>query len=165
MLTYIVHLLDKHVRTHYLCYVKQLNGKLKKVNVTLCLAGLSAISSRIILTQNGYPQRFHPSPHLTQRMLRKHVELSQYHFFSSLPEGTFKITLACFFLNDVTLAVRDKVKKGKKANLSPRPRSRFVGDWKNSYYSLPTSTLDRGECLYSRHGRFNFRKEPCLSTV
>ena len=122
-----MHLLDKHVKTNYLCYAKQLNGNFKKRNVTLCSAGLSAASSRIILIQNGYPQRFQVSPHLPQRMLRKHVELSQYHFFSSLPEGTFKITLACFFLNDVTLAVRDKVKKRKKSKYVPVPTMQVCG--------------------------------------
>jgi hypothetical protein len=119
-------MLDKHIKTKNLCYVKQLNGNFKKRNVTLCLARLSAASSDIILTQNGYPQHFHASPHLPQRMLRKHVELSQYHFFPSLPEGTFKITLACFFLNEVTLAVRDKVKKGKKQVC---PRAQDAGLW------------------------------------
>jgi len=100
--------------------------KFQKRNVTLCLAGLSAASSRIILTQNVYPQRFHAPLHLPQRMLRKHVELSQYHFFPSLPEGTVKITLACSFLNDVTLAVREKVKKGKKQIC---PRAHDAGLW------------------------------------
>lgn len=147
-----------------MCYVKQLNGSFKKRNVTLCLAGLSAASSRIILTQNGYPQRFHASLHLPQRMLRKHVELSQYHFFSSLPEGTFKITLACFFLNDVTQQFVIKKRKEKKQIC---PRAHDAGLWAIGRIAIIhfQTRHQRGECLYSRHGRFTFGKEPCLSTV
>ena len=87
--------------------------KFQKAKCNVVLSRIAAAYSGIILSQYGYPQRFHAAPHFPQRMLRKHVELSQYHFPPSLQNGTFKITLACFFLNDVTLAVRGKVKRGK----------------------------------------------------
>jgi hypothetical protein len=95
-------------------------------------------------------------------MLRKHVELSQYHFSPRLSDGKFKITLACFILNDVALAIHGRVKK-EKSKVVPVPNFRNVGDWKYGYYSFPNSTLHGGECLYSRNGRFTPGKKPCIS--